>query len=432
MSTTILEPVKVGIGLSIITPPIGVELAGYGFYLHRSSTRVHDNLYSRALVLEGGDKTRIVIISNDLLSLSEKLIEKSKSLISLKVGINKNNILITCTHTHSGPVAAFARGCGRIDPEYLEKLPDKICNSAIEACKNTKPAKLGFGREEVNIISFNRAEKDGPINSSVRVIKIDSLLGIPLAFLFNFACHPVTIDRRTLGSTLISRDWPGYAIDMISSESKVKSMFLQGTCGDINPIVAWHNFQFEGVSITGHIVGSKVIEIARKIKTLKIKKVSLRKRIIQLPLDVFSEEEINLIIETEKQKNSWDNNLSHFYKDWSISMKEKIRTKSYHNMLSVEIALLKIDTENQEVALIFLPGEVFTRLGLKIIKECRFDDTFVIGYYGKQIGYIPDEFDFKRRGYAATVVPRIMDIFPYKKNVGEILVKEALKLFKEE
>jgi hypothetical protein len=430
-TSVISGPISIGTGMSVITPPIGVELCGYGVYLRRNSTGIHDDLCSKALIIEGKDRNRIAIISNELVGLSEEVIERSKDLISTKIDIDKNNILVTCTHTHSGPATTFMRGWGKMDAEYLKKLPDEISNSAVKACENLKPAQIGFGKGKVSVVSFNRVEKDGPTDSSVGVIKIDNPSGDPLAILFNFACHPVSIDNRTPAGTLISRDWPGHAIDMISSELRTNSIFLQGTTGDIDPVVAWHNFQFEGAALTGHIIGSKTIEIIKEIKTSKIKQVSLKKKDIELPLRFLTEEEVDSITQNEKQKNKQDKNWVWFYDDWNRSMKEKLRAKPCSNMLKSEIALLKIEVEGGEGAIIFLPGEVFVRLGLSIKKNSPFGNTFIAGYYGRYIGYIPDKFNFEREGYAATLVPRIVDFFPYEKNVGETLVQEVKNLSQE-
>jgi len=430
MSTTISEPIHIGMGISTITPPLGVELAGYGYYLQRKCTGVHDNVYSRVLVIEGEDKTKIAVVSNDLSSLSWELVEKIKSVVSSKAGIDEDNILITCTHTHSGPAAAYARGVGEVDPRYAGELPSMVAQAATEACKNLKSARLGLGKGEVNIVSRNRCEENGPIDPSVGVMKINDLSEAPLALLFNFACHPTTIDRRTPAGTLVSRDWPGYAVDVIKSELSTNSMFLQGACGDIGPVVGWHNFQFEGASLTGYIVGSKVIEIVPKINTSNIKRISLKKKIVHLPLRILSEEEIDKTIAEKKQKDNWNKgNLSYFYKNWEKSMKEKLRKKSYLSTLPAEVALLTIETDEDRGALVFLPGEIFVRLGLEIKRKSPFNNVFIIEHYGNRAGYIPDEFDFKRGGYAATEVPRINGIFPYKQEVGEVLVNQTLKLF---
>ena len=49
-----------GYGLCELTPPLGVELAGYGYYLKREAREVLDPLYARAVMLEA-DGVRISI-----------------------------------------------------------------------------------------------------------------------------------------------------------------------------------------------------------------------------------------------------------------------------------------------------------------------------------------------------------------------------------
>ena len=112
-------------------------------------------------------------------------------------------------------------------------------------------------------------------------------------------------------------------------------------------------------------------------------------------------------------------------------MKGKLRTGSYEDMALIEIALLRVDTEKEKGVLVFLPGEIFVRLGLKIRNNFRLDNILIVGHYDKRIGYVPDEFDFERGGYAATQVPRINGVFPFEKNVGEILVAETLQLIED-
>ena len=45
---------RAGFGKAELTPPLGVELAGYGYYLQRGAAAVADPLFERALLLELG------------------------------------------------------------------------------------------------------------------------------------------------------------------------------------------------------------------------------------------------------------------------------------------------------------------------------------------------------------------------------------------
>ena len=63
---------RAGFGLAEITPPMGVELAGYGYYLQRKCDSVRDPLYARAVILESGEQ-RQLIVSCDVLGLSQEV-----------------------------------------------------------------------------------------------------------------------------------------------------------------------------------------------------------------------------------------------------------------------------------------------------------------------------------------------------------------------
>ena len=85
-----------------ITPPLGVELSGYGYYLERQCDGVRDPLYSKALVLDDG-KERVVVIANDLIGLDRETVRTIRMRIEKGTGIPPDHVLLACSHTHSGP-----------------------------------------------------------------------------------------------------------------------------------------------------------------------------------------------------------------------------------------------------------------------------------------------------------------------------------------
>ena len=54
---------RAGFGKWELTPPMGVELAGYGYYLNRCALSVRDPLYARAVLLEDEQGNRKEILS---------------------------------------------------------------------------------------------------------------------------------------------------------------------------------------------------------------------------------------------------------------------------------------------------------------------------------------------------------------------------------
>ena len=53
-----------------ITPPVGVELCGYGYYPGRISTGISDPLFVRA--------KRLLLLNCDLLTVSRKILDEVK------------------------------------------------------------------------------------------------------------------------------------------------------------------------------------------------------------------------------------------------------------------------------------------------------------------------------------------------------------------
>lgn len=202
-----------------ITPFIGVELGGYGYYLNRKAETIHDPLYARSVMLDNG-RERVVLIANDLVGVTKQTVDRARSLINYKIGIKKENIIVCASHTHSGPATGGLRGLGEPNVEYLDILPIRIATAAIIAAENLKEAKIGFGRGKIANMSYNREEnpnwwievkRKGTIDPEVDIIRIDDMKGESLAILFNFACHGIVIDYRTEKGKAVSADYPGYA-----------------------------------------------------------------------------------------------------------------------------------------------------------------------------------------------------------------------------
>jgi len=126
---------KAGKGKVDITPPVGVELAGYGPFLERKSTGVHDNLFCKILYLED-EKEKGIIAECDLICLENNLVKNIREKISKNFSIDEKKILLAGIHTHSGPATGGHIGWGKEDESYLSKLPDLISEGVEEAREN--------------------------------------------------------------------------------------------------------------------------------------------------------------------------------------------------------------------------------------------------------------------------------------------------------
>src|SRR5690606_38799791 len=89
-----------------ITPPIGLNLAGYGFR-DRGSDSILDELELRAFWLQerrdGGESPAAVIVTADIIGFGRTLTEALRLEVAGRFGVSAELILLAASHTHSGP-----------------------------------------------------------------------------------------------------------------------------------------------------------------------------------------------------------------------------------------------------------------------------------------------------------------------------------------
>lgn len=412
-----------------ITPPLGVELAGYGVYLQRQAVEVHDALFARALALEDDTGERVLLLSLDLIGLGRELSQAVARQAAEAAGLDVDHVLVSCTHTHSGPAACPMEGWGQMEPSYVETIPSRCAAAAAAGVAALQPVRIGAAHGAVRALGFNRLRPDGPIDRSLHVLRIDSMAGIPQVVVFSHGCHPVTIDRRTPAGSAISADWPGQVTRRLQEEGYGEALFRLGACGDIDPVVAWHSFGFEGMELSAEAVTQSLLALLRSIDTTSALRLRLARGDVALPLEPLDDGDITAVLAEVQtaygsvrvtDSGADDAAWPRFYDAWAQAMRAQVATQP--EQLSVPLAALLL---NDEVWL-HLPGEVFTSLGQEITARSPFPKTTVTTLFGHFIGYLPDREDFATRGYAATLVPRILQMPPYSPAVGDALVAGAL------
>jgi hypothetical protein len=254
---------KIGISKSKITPPEGIELSGFGFYLERKAIGIHDDLFTRALLINNDSGDSVLIISNDIIGLDFTSVEEIKKILALNYNINPQNIYVCCTHTHSGPSTMSLRGCGEINIKYLNFLKDIIIKNATKAKDHLVDVDCKIISSEIIDFCYNR-EKNIPVARPISILKFNKTHSCTsdLVLLINFSCHPVILRKDNLK---FSRDFIGPFIDNLEDESKIKmAIFTNCCCGDIDPLVVRTSkdfLKYEDVKYWGKVLAKEVKEI---------------------------------------------------------------------------------------------------------------------------------------------------------------------------
>ena len=110
---------KVGYAKVNINPPLGSAL--FGYYVLRQAKGYLDDLEASAISIMKGEN-KFLIVSIDNCSINKGLVDKCTEAIEGATGIPRENVLISATHTHTGPFAAppGAFSAGENEAEIVE------------------------------------------------------------------------------------------------------------------------------------------------------------------------------------------------------------------------------------------------------------------------------------------------------------------------
>ena len=223
-------PLLAGSAKMDITPPVGRPLAGYG---GRSSTGIHDRAFTRALVISNGYMT-LAILSADLLAITDDLSEAVRLKIHDDLSIPKDRIMVTATHTHSGPGALGKRfwerlAAGAFDKNYFDYTVRQMSAAVREAHHNLRPSTVTSYRIDAGDLVKNRIIPEGPEDPEVRVLVFRSKDTSRATFLINFAAHPTVLRSK---NRLLSGDFPGFLAARLEENEGTVALYTSGAVAD--------------------------------------------------------------------------------------------------------------------------------------------------------------------------------------------------------
>jgi len=428
--------IRAGFGTADITPPVGVELCGFGWYIGRKSTAVLEPIFAHAFAWQTGEM-KGVIVSCDLLGVSKDITEQVRKLIETACEIPLDHILICATHSHSGPTTVGLIGWGEKDPSYLAALPERIAQAAIEACTNMEDASFAYGEAHVEGIAYNREShhKENPgglSDQTLKVLKVNHS-GKMAGFISHYSCHPVVFCADT---SLISGDFIGMAMNKLGAQYGVTGMFLQGSLGDQNSI---YNFEDQEQSVkNAYALSAKfagfVEEALEAAQPMDIDSIEMKRIDIQLPLLVLNQ---SMILRNLQM-------VEHLYEEFDALPEKTQRRIRFErdvckavwekyeglqpDVLQTELQALKLGN----ILLIAHPTELFYQYHTEIESQLAPYKTFVVGQANDSIGYIPtpDKYEVSQGAYSypAWFTSFMYGQFPFREHVGDVITRQMIEL----
>lgn len=435
---------RVGAAAVDVTPALGTPMAGY--YSPRGAESVHDPLFAKAIVVENEGR-KIALVSLDLITTTRDLVVEARKEIERLSHIQSESVMISATHTHTGPVVASATardvalgGSNELATRFRAELPARIAEAVRRADDRLVPAKIWAARGSESSIAFNRRYhmKDGTvgwnpgklnpnvlkpagtIDPEVPFVYCESLDRKPIAIYINYAVH---LDN--VGGTSFSADMP-YTLSRMIAEFKGKdliSVFTAGCCGDVNHInTNWREVQHghENAVRMGVILAGSVLSAWPELEAIEPARIDARSVTVELatspiePGDLDRARAVLAAIESKRKPAPSFLETVKAYKVMDVNDRSG-------KPLEVEVQTIAL---GEKLAFVSLPGEIFVELGLAVKQDSPFPYTIIAELANGSIGYIPSRRAYPQGNYEV-VSARCAQ------GSGEVLVDAAVRLLKE-
>ncbi|MAD80180.1 MAG: hypothetical protein CMJ50_04950 [Planctomycetaceae bacterium] len=442
-------PVTVGVARHPLTPPWGVELAGFGYYLGRTWQRIRDDLTATALVVDDG-RNRAALVAVDLMYIDAEFSRVVRQLAAAETDLEPESITIAASHSHNAPTTAFVRGVGEVDSAYVAWAQRQVATAIILAWRRREEATIRVGHGSLDGWTFNRTREGGAVDSRVSVLCVDDRHGRPLALVTNFAAHPTV--QSELGISDVSRDYPGQLNDILETVFPgTTAMFLQGSCGDVNFLRRYREDP-ETSGEPGRALAGVTLEAIAGAQRIDDESVGFCSSYVSLPTRRYRREDVLAELEEGRYRlesgdtSGWRETLgrgmvnqpdkfpSRYGGDESLAVQALSRfavewTEDILRDLETRPEVLQTQVHAIRIGDVFFgsqPAELFSSLALDLRNRWPHDNLFVVGYANDAISYLADPYDIERKSYAAAQSPKFMGNFPFIPESGPALIDGML------
>ena len=389
-----------------------------GGFTPKPCETAHDPLNTRAFAFQNGDG-RVVIATVDACVASREVLDECKALAAEATGWKTSEMMISSTHTHSAPSPRAET--------YRETFVQGTSRALIEAIRNLRPAKLGYGEDAVPEEVFNRrwyleegkmplnpfGELDqvkmnpnrshivkpaGPTDPTVAVLDIRDDRNQPIGIYTNYPLHYIGATNST-----VSADYFGeYGRILLGRNRNAKEFVAalsNGASGDINNIdfdgTRPPRAPFEQIQVVARKVADATWRATQDIELDENPKVAILQREVSLrkrtatPAEIERAMRIIKMSDAEIKKADLPR-LATNYASRTMNHKEPDQT--------YEILIQAIQLG--DTAIVTLPFNApLVEIGLEIKEKSPFPNTIFVGLANGAFGYLPTPEQHELGGY---------------------------------
>ncbi|MDA1017041.1 MAG: neutral/alkaline non-lysosomal ceramidase N-terminal domain-containing protein [Planctomycetota bacterium] len=380
---------KAGFAKVNITPTKPMWMSGYGSR-NKPADGLTSDLFAKAAVIQDANGKRALFISTDLIGVPIKMVHVIEAAIKKKHGLSRDQLMVTCSHTHSGPALDDLLSYMLVMNDedwatvraYQFDLNRKILGIIDEAIADLKPARIATGIGKTDF-AVNRRPPigKGPVDHEVPVLRVQSADGTKLrGVIFGYACH-----NTVLSFYKWCGDYAGFATaDIEDRFPDCVALFHTGCGADQNPLPR------------------RTVELAQKYGRMLSKAVA----------DVVADDMQPLRGSLSTTFKNVDLAFDRLPTKEEIS--ERLEKGSHYEKARAKILLAQIESDGKlaathpypiqvwrlgnNVTWVALGGEIVVDYSLRLKKELG-PGTWVTGYANHVMAYIPSERVLKEGGY---------------------------------
>ncbi len=395
---------RAGAAKVAITPEKPMWMAGYAARTRPSDGKLTE-LWAKALVLEDAGGHRALVLTLDLVGIDRTLSDVVRDALREKYGLQREQIAICTSHTHSGPVVGRSLGPlhyllldaseqQAIDA-WVAELQKHVVAVVGEAIGKLAPSELSWGSSSTTV-AVNRRNNpaagvpegrtegtlNGPSDYDVPVLAVRDADQKLTAVLFGYACH-----ATTLSGYQWSGDYPGCAqMDLEKTHPGCISLFFAGCGADQNPLprgpveLAEHYGKRVATAVDTVLMTSQMHPVSGPLRTSYAE--------IDLPFDKLpTREQIEL---NAKSENKYEVARATMLLEQIDSGESLSQTYPY------PVSVWSIGDDLQFVT---LGGEVVVDYAIRLKSELSGVSTWVAGYANDVMAYIPSRRVLAEGGY---------------------------------
>lgn len=381
----------VGVSRRDITPDYPVRLSGYGSR-REPSKGVAQRIHAKALAFgDDSGEGPAVLITVDNCGIPAWIRAELLRRLASKTPLKDPRLAICSSHTHCAPmVSGILPNLFGIDipsehqaaiDRYTVELTDALEQVALSALANRKPSRMAWGIGSVPFAANRRKYPNRPVDHALPLLRITDAEGNVTALLTSYACHCTTI-----GIDQIHGDWAGCAQEALEREFPGAIALTAIGCGaDQNPSPR------STIELAAQHGGALASEAARLARTAL------------LPL--------SHLPEGRTQSITLDFAPPPSREDWTVLAGSSSAAVAYHarkNLARLERGetlppslpyLVQTWTFGEELAMVFLSGEVVVDYALRLKTEFDPRRLWVNGYSNDVPAYIPSKRILDEGGY---------------------------------